>query len=439
MRKVKVSLGCRSYSISIGAGLLTRLGRECQKLGLGRRCVVFSDRHVAPLYGPVVERSLSAAGFRPAVITLPAGETTKNLQTVAQCYEQLAAHRIERASFVVALGGGVIGDLAGFVAATYLRGIGLVQVPTTLLALVDSSVGGKTGVNLQAGKNLVGAFYQPRLVLGDLDTLSTLPDRELRAGLAEVIKYGVIYDAALFRRLERDLAKLLQRDPAALASVIARCCEIKADVVGQDETEGGLRAILNYGHTIGHAIEATAGYGTYLHGEAIAIGQVAAAQLSAHLLGLPANDVARIAHLLQKAGLPTAIPLGPDWPGPRKTAALNRLLAAMKIDKKVSAGEIKFVLARRLGQVAYGQTVSEPLLKQLLLGELGNNDTWRHKSATPGQGTRLTGACRPRALTRRDFCHCVENGEKTLPTTSNHPASRPTGRTSSVRRATRTP
>ena len=314
---------------------------------------------------------MSAAGFEPVAIVLPAGETTKNLQTVAQCYERLAAHRIERTSFVVALGGGVIGDLAGLVAATYLRGIGLVQVPTTLLALVDSSVGGKTGVNLKAGKNLVGAFYQPRLVLGDLDTLNTLPDRELRAGLSEVIKYGIIYDAALFRRLERDLAKLLQRDPATLAPVIARCCEIKADVVGQDETEGGLRAILNFGHTIGHAIEATAGYGKYLHGEAIAIGQVAAAQLSARLLGLAPRDVTRIELLLQKAGLPTAIPHCPDWPSRRQTAALDRLLAVMKIDKKVSAGEIKFVLAPRLGQAVYGQSVPEPMLKQLLVGGLG--------------------------------------------------------------------
>ncbi len=196
----------------------------------------------------------------------------------------------------------MVGDLAGFVAATYLRGIAFVQVPTTLLAQVDSSVGGKVGVNLKAGKNLVGAFYQPRLVLCDLDTLATLPEREFRAGLAEVIKYGIIYDARLFAQLERDLPRLLRREPETLAAVIARCCEIKAEVVGQDETEGGLRAILNFGHTIGHAIENISGYGKYLHGEAIAIGQVAAARLSAEALGLPAGDVERVTELFKRAG-----------------------------------------------------------------------------------------------------------------------------------------
>ena len=201
-------------------------------------------------------------------------------------------HRLERKSFIVALGGGVVGDLAGFLAATYLRGIAFVQVPTTLLAQVDSSVGGKVGVNLKAGKNLVGAFYQPRLVACDLDTLKTLPEREFRAGLAEVIKYGIIYDAKLFAQLERDLPKLLKREPKMLAAVVARCCEIKAEVVGQDETEGGLRAILNFGHTIGHAIEAISGYGKFLHGEAIAIGQVAVAKISSSVAG-PARTRSR--------------------------------------------------------------------------------------------------------------------------------------------------
>jgi 3-dehydroquinate synthase len=209
------------------------------------------------------------AGFSPALIVVPPGETAKSLKSVQSCYDQLAVHRLERRSFIVTLGGGVVGDLAGFVAATYLRGIEFVQVPTTLLAQVDSSVGGKVGVNLKAGKNLVGAFYQPRLVLCDLDTLQTLPEREFRAGLAEVIKYGIIYDARLFAQLECDFPKLLRRDQPTLAAVVARCCEIKAEVVGQDETEEGVRAILNFGHTIGHAIEAICGYGKFLHGEAI--------------------------------------------------------------------------------------------------------------------------------------------------------------------------
>jgi 3-dehydroquinate synthase len=236
------------------------------------------------------------------------------------------------------------------VAATYLRGIPFVQVPTTLLAQVDSSVGGKTGVNLKAGKNLVGAFYQPQLVLCDLDTLKTLPKREFISGLAEVIKYGVIYDAVLFAQLERNLPKLLQRDAATLRSVIARCCEIKADVVGQDETEGGLRAILNFGHTLGHAIENSSGYGKYLHGEAIAIGQVAAAKLSQKVLGLPSGDVERIEKLFVRAGLPVKIKLD--------SARRKKLFAAMKLDKKVSGGEVTFVLAKKIGRVEFGCRVA---------------------------------------------------------------------------------
>ena len=251
-----------------------------------------------------------------------------------------------------------MGDLAGFVAATYLRGVAFVQIPTTLLAQVDSSVGGKVGVNLKAGKNLVGAFYQPRLVLCDLDTLATLPPREFRSGLAEVIKYGIIYDAPLFARLEKDMPKLLAREPKALGAVIARCCEIKAEVVGQDETESGLRAILNFGHTIGHGLEAISHYGKYLHGEAIAIGQVAASQLSSRLLGLPERDGQRIASLFERAGLPTQLKVN--------GAQRRKLLAAMRLDKKVSGGEIKFVLAKGIGRVEYGQKVPTGLLEEVL-------------------------------------------------------------------------
>ena len=287
MRIVHVSLGNRSYAIKIGAGQLNRLGRECARLKLGRRCAIITDTNVGRHYAKTAFNSLASAGFAPVLIIVPPGETAKSLKTVQTCYDQLACYRLERKSFIVALGGGVIGDLAGFVAATYLRGIAFVQVPTTLLAQVDSSVGGKVGVNLKAGKNLVGAFYQPRLVLCDLDTLDTLPVREFRAGLAEVIKYGIIGDAKLFRRLERDLPELLRRESKTLADVVARCCEIKADVVGRDETEGGLRAILNFGHTVGHALEVISSYNKYLHGEAIAIGTVAAAGLSRKVLVCP--------------------------------------------------------------------------------------------------------------------------------------------------------
>jgi 3-dehydroquinate synthase len=251
-----------------------------------------------------------------------------------------------------------VGDLAGFVAATYLRGVAFVQVPTTLLAQVDSSVGGKVGVNLKAGKNLVGAFYQPRLVLCDLDTLSTLPERELRAGLAEIIKYGIIHDAGLFAKLERDLPKLLARDPKTLAAVVARCCEIKAEVVGQDETENGRRASLNFGHTIGHALEAISRYGKYLHGEAISVGQVAAAKLSCAVAGLPSREAERIKALFHQAGLPTGVKLN--------SRQLAQLFAAMKLDKKVSGGEIKFVLAERIGKVSWGLKVPEALIQEVL-------------------------------------------------------------------------
>ena len=309
MHAVHVSLGNRSYAIKIGAGLLAQLGRECARLKLGARCAIITDTDVGRRYAKPAFDSLARAGFSPALIVVPAGETAKSLKTVQTCYDQLAVHRIERKSFIIALGGGVVGDLAGFVAATYLRGIAFVQVPTTLLAQVDSSVGGKVGVNLKAGKNLVGAFYQPRLVLCDLDTLKTLPDREFRTGLAEVIKYGIIYDAKLFAQLERDLPKLLKRERKPLTSVIARCCEIKAEVVSRDETEGGLRAILNFGHTVGHAIEVVANYGGFLHGEAIAIGQVATARISNCVVNLPKRDVLRIENLFQRAGLPTRIKL----------------------------------------------------------------------------------------------------------------------------------
>ena len=358
MRIIKVSLGSRSYPIKISAGLLTRMGTECARLKLGRRCAIITDRNVGRLYATAAQRSLRAAGFESILITVPAGETAKSLKTIEACYNQLAKQRLERKSFIVALGGGVVGDLAGFVAASYLRGIAFVQVPTTLLAQVDSSVGGKVGVNLKAGKNLVGAFYQPKLVLCDLDVLSTLPPREYRAGLAEVIKYGIIYDGALFRVLEQKLPAILRRESKTLAEVIARCCAIKAEVVGQDETEGGLRAILNFGHTIGHALEAISHYGKYLHGEAISVGQVAAARLSSRLLNLPALEVQRIVHLFRCMGLPVSVKLSA---GQKK-----KLLAAMQLDKKVSGGEIKFVLARKIGRVEFGQKVPLSALEAAL-------------------------------------------------------------------------
>lgn len=358
MRNVPVQLGSRSYTIKIGPALLKNLGHECARLKLGQRCAIITDKNAGKFFAKTIFDSLMRAGFSPLLITIPAGETAKSLRTVEYCYNQLAEHRLERKSFVVALGGGVVGDLAGFVAASYLRGIPFVQVPTTLLAQVDSSVGGKTGVNLRAGKNLVGAFYQPRLVLCDLDTLKTLPEREFRAGLAEVIKYGIIFDTTLFARIEKELPDIFERDPKILTPIIARCCEIKAEVVSQDETENGLRAILNFGHTIGHAIENGFGYGKYLHGEAIAIGQAAEARLSQKILRLPQRDAGRIENLFQRAGLPTGIKLNPKQ--------REKFFDAMRLDKKARDGEIRFVLARKIGKVAFGQKVSAEAIEPAL-------------------------------------------------------------------------
>ncbi len=360
MRIVNVPLGDRSYEIKIRPGLLERVGFECARLELGKRFALISDANVAPLHSARVKVALEKAGFNGELIAVPAGETAKTLKTVQQCYDRLAASKLERKSFVVTLGGGVVGDLAGFVAATYLRGIPFVQIPTTLLAQVDSSVGGKVGVNLPAGKNLVGAFYQPKLVLCDLDTLNSLPVREYRSGLAEIIKYGIIYDAPLFGRLEREMEKLLARDITSLSAVIARCCQIKAEVVAEDETESGLRMILNFGHTIGHGLEAISRYGKYLHGEAIAIGQVGAAQISEEIAGLPVEDTRRIRALFERAGLPVAVRLS----APQRA----KLFEAMRLDKKVSAGDIKFVLASRIGKVRWGQSVPAPLLERVVSG-----------------------------------------------------------------------
>ena len=338
--------------VHVGSGLISRLGDHCRRLKLGERCVIVTDANVGPHFADAAVRSLKMSGVVSSIVTVPAGETSKSLKVVGECYEQFAMKRLERKSFVIALGGGVVGDLAGFVAATYLRGLPFVQVATTLLAQVDSSVGGKVGINLKAGKNLVGAFHQPKTVLCDLDTLTTLPDREYRSGLAEIIKYGIIRDAELFKRLEKEMDKLLQRDVTTLTAVVSRCCAIKAEIVAEDEFETkGLRALLNFGHTIGHGLEAISGYDEYLHGEAISIGQVAAARLSAKLSTLPEKDALRIQDLLTKAGLPIGVKLSPH-----KREALQE---AMRSDKKVSGGELKFVLAESIGQAVSGQRVTE--------------------------------------------------------------------------------
>ena len=352
MRTVQVSLGARSYTIHIGNGLLAKIGDSCRRLKLGERCTIVTDENVGPRYADAAMRAFKMAGFVPNVITVPAGESAKSLKVLGQCYDQLAMRRLERRSFLVALGGGCVGDLAGFVAASYLRGIPYIQVATTLLSQVDSSVGGKVGINLKAGKNLVGAFHQPRAVFCDLDTLATLPEREMGAGMAEVVKYGMIRDAEFFRKLEKELEKIMLRDPATLSTVIARCCTLKAEVVGTDEFETtGVRAILNFGHTVGHGLEALFGYNEYLHGEAVSLGMVAAARLSSRLLGFPERDATRLRDLLVRIGLPVSLKL--------PTRKRDLLLDAMRLDKKVSGGELKFVLARAIGEVEAGQRVPD--------------------------------------------------------------------------------
>lgn len=351
MPTVQVPLGNRSYEIQVGNRLIATLGERCRRLKIGTRCAIITDTHVAAKYGDVSMKALKIAGFTPTLIVVQPGESSKSLATAGKCFDLLAAHRIERKSFIVALGGGVVGDLAGFIAAIYLRGIAFVQVPTTLLSQVDSSVGGKVGVNLKAGKNLVGAFHQPRLVLCDLDALVSLPDRDFKSGLGEIVKYGIIHDAALFQRLEKQMDPILARQSTALSSLVARCCAIKAEIVALDENDTGARASLNFGHTVGHAIESSIGYGKLLHGEAISIGHVAAAHLSARRLGFPAADVQRIKALLQQAGLPVSLKLTAD--------KRDRLFAAMRLDKKVNAGEIHFVLAESLGKVVWGQRVPD--------------------------------------------------------------------------------
>jgi len=354
VQEIEVALGARRYPIRIGAGLLDAPD-AWRGAFRGRHAVIVTDEHVAPLYLDRVRAALPALAHE--TIVLPAGETAKTLDNVARVLETLAALGASRDSAVIALGGGVVGDLAGFAAASWMRGIDFVQVPTTLLAMVDSSVGGKTGVNLAAGKNLVGAFHQPRAVVIDTATLATLPPREYAAGLAEVVKYGAIGDARFFAWLEANADALIARDGAALAQAIAVSCRQKAGIVTRDERELGERALLNFGHTFGHAIEAVSGYGEVLHGEAVAIGMVLAAELSARLGRAPAADGARLAALLMRFGLPVVMPPG---------AGTDALLARMRLDKKNVSGRLRLVLWRRIGEAEIVPDTDETAIRALL-------------------------------------------------------------------------
>ncbi len=334
---VAIDLGERSYPILIGTGLLQDPAR-CAGLPRSTLALVVTNTTVAPLYAQALQAALAPHHRQVEVLALPDGEAHKDWSTLNLIFDRLLARTADRKTVLYALGGGVVGDMTGFAAACYMRGVPFVQVPTTLLAQVDSSVGGKTAVNHPLGKNMIGAFYQPQRVVCDLDSLKTLPARELSAGLAEVIKYGPIADMAFLDWIEANIDALMAREPVALAHAVKRSCEIKAEVVGQDERESGLRAILNFGHTFGHAIEAGMGYGAWLHGEAVGCGLVMAARLSQRLGLVDEAFVARLRALVQRAGLPEVAPV-------LDTADnAGRYLALMRVDKKAEAGEIKFVL-----------------------------------------------------------------------------------------------
>ena len=336
-----MALGPRSYDIHIQEGLLQETGQYLRNIGLSGRVVVVTNPKVRRLYGGVIGKSLKQAEFRPLYIVVPDGERAKTLNWASKIVDQLVELRFERSDVLLALGGGVIGDIAGFAASMYLRGIPFIQVATTLVAQVDSSVGGKTGVNHRLGKNLIGAFYQPKMVLMDTRTLQTLPKREWVAGLAEVIKYGMIYDRAFFQYLEDHLEEILKIESHTVQYLVKRCCEIKAEVVAKDERESGLRRILNYGHTVGHALESLGGYRKLIHGEAVAIGMVQEAEL-AHTLGICAPSVVkRQREIVKRAGLSDQLPKVkfPDF------------WIAMQHDKKVVKGEIHCVVPKAIGRV----------------------------------------------------------------------------------------
>ncbi|MDQ3185848.1 MAG: 3-dehydroquinate synthase [Pseudomonadota bacterium] len=360
METITVSLtsapGERSYPIHIGNGILSEPGLILNLLPQ-KRVAIVTDITVAPLYLEKLRDALESHDITTVPIILPDGEQHKNWQTLNLIFDALLASRCERSTPIIALGGGVVGDLAGFAAATYLRGVPFIQFPTTLLAQVDSSVGGKTGINHALGKNMIGAFYQPQAVVADNTTLDTLPERELRAGIAEIIKYGLIRDSGFLEWIEGNMARLLMRESKVLMEAIRRSCVNKAEVVAADERESGVRALLNLGHTFGHAIENAAGYGVWLHGEAVAAGTILAAELSQRMGLISQSDVQRIRNIYRQAGLPTVPPnLGAD-----------KYLSLMGLDKKVEGGRMRFILLNRIGNAIVHSNVPPAVLTATLL------------------------------------------------------------------------
>ncbi len=359
METLRVELGDRSYEIVIGQGILASLGERLKPVCAGSRVAVLSNHTVWGLYGAQVRKSLTDAGFEPAEVVIPDGEEHKSLLWLEIIFGEFLKQGLDRTCTIVALGGGVVGDMAGYAAASFMRGIRYVQVPTTLLAQVDSSVGGKTGVNLPLGKNMIGAFWQPSLVLADLDTLVTLPERELLCGLSEVIKYGVIWDSEFFSYLKAHKEDIMALRPEALSHIVLRSCQIKAEVVARDEREGGMRAILNFGHTIAHAVETATGYTRFLHGEAVAIGMVHAARLAVSMGLMPEPDAAQVEEMVRLYGLPHELP---------KDVETSVLMDAMARDKKSVSGEMRFVLPERIGSGKFGVPVEREVLESVLQG-----------------------------------------------------------------------
>jgi len=356
LRTLEVALGARSYPIHVGAGAIRLAGPLLAESGSGRDAIVVTNATVAAHWLSPLQASLAASGVRAETVLIPDGESHKNWATLHDVLTRLLELRAERATTLIALGGGVVGDVTGFAAAIYQRGMPFIQIPTTLLAQVDSSVGGKTGVNHPLGKNMIGAFHQPRAVLVDTDCLRTLPARELAAGLAEVIKYGAIRDAGFFAWLEQRMDALRSRDPEALAQAIETSCRIKAEIVGADEREQGERALLNFGHTFGHVIENAMGYGEWLHGEAVAAGMVIAARVSQRLSRIDAGSVERLEALVTGAGLPVAAP----------TLGFERWKSLMGRDKKVVGGSIRYVLLDALGHAVISADVADDILGDVL-------------------------------------------------------------------------
>ena len=366
MSIIRVNLGENSYNINVGTGILEELGSTLKKLDNFEKIVVITDPLVNELWGGILRSSLKSEGYNPEVIEIPRGEKYKNLQMAFKIYDKLLNLEAHRDSCIVAFGGGVIGDLAGFVAATYMRGTYLVHIPTTLLAQVDSSIGGKTSVNHPKGKNLIGVFYQPMFVHADVETLTTLPQKELRTGLAEVIKYGVIEDEDFFKFLEANSHQLNTKAfedndtlKAALKvwqTIVTESCKIKARIVEQDEKEKGIRMILNYGHTIGHAIETVTKYDVYNHGEAVAIGMVATAMISREMGMIEDVQLNRIKGLLEKLKLPTSV----------DGLSAQKIVNVLKVDKKIREGKIKFVLPKKIGKVEVRDDVPMPVVKRVL-------------------------------------------------------------------------